>query len=245
MPITLLKKIRKQRSGFTLIELLITIAILATLIILSLMAWQKHLDQAHDAQRKSDLKKISIAFENYYNDKECFPEETILQACGDDSLNPYLNKIPCDPVYNLPYCYIHDPNDSCGQSYKILAPLKTTDDPIIEKLLCHGDLYCGYETNCDTLINPPTGSDYSGFNYGVTSGNLQLYNPDASPPPNLSPSPSPSISPSPSSPSGLTWACDSRGNCNSYDDPVGAGCPIWYEDDQCSNACNEPSNWCP
>ena len=240
-----IKRTLKNNFGFTLIELLVTVAILAVLIILALIAWQNHLNQARDAQRKSDLERISIAFENYYNDKECFPAEDILQICGGDSLNPYLNIIPCDPVYILPYCYIHDPNDTCGQSYKILAPLKAASDSIIEKLLCNGGLYCGYEPNCAASISPPAGSDYGGFNYGVTSGNVQLYNPDAGS------SPSPSSSPLPS-PTSQTWACTkgdvgagSPGECNSYSDPIESGCNVWYYTDDCDSECTlDPTNWC-
>ncbi len=229
-----------KKSGFTLIEFLITIAILAVLMVMTFIGWRNHINQARDAERKADLEKIKIAFENYYNDQECFPAEDILQTCDGDSLNPYLEGIPCDPVFDLPYCYIHDPDNTCGQSYKILAPLKSKNDPIIEKLLCHGELYCGYEANCQTLINPPANADYSGFNYGVTSRNVQLYNPDASP----MPSPSPSVSPSPTPPTGPTWACDKNGLCNSYDDPIDAGCPIWWDVGDCNNECINPSNWC-
>jgi len=207
------------------------------LMILSVMAWQNRINQARDAQRKSDLEKISIAFENYYNDNGCFPDEDILQICRGDSLNPYLSSIPCDPTHDLPYCYIHDPDDTCGQTYKVLAPLKSTTDPIIEKLFCHGDLYCGYEPNCEALISPPAISDYSCLNYGVTSTNIQLYNPDASPMPDPSSSPLPS-------PSGDIYACDNTGLCNSYGDPEGAGCPIWWEDIACEGGCTNPANWC-
>ena len=252
-------KTKKNYRGFTLIELLVTIAILGMLIILTSIAWRNQLNKARDAQRKADLERIKIAFEDYYNDKGCFPPENILQICNGNELNPYLQDIPCDPVFNLPYCYIHDEADSCGQSYKVLAPLKNSSDPIIKKLFCDdSDLYCGYEQNCASLINPPSGSDYSGFNYGVTSSNTQLYNPDATPPatPNPSTSPGSSPSPSPSASTGpvgnYNYACQPpTGNCNNYADPIDAGCPVWNAQDEvcstgdcCLGRCTDTSNWC-
>lgn len=208
-------------SGFTMIELLITIAILSVIIILALMSWKNQINKARDAQRKTDLERIRIAFENYYNDNDCFPEETILQTCGGDSLNPYLNNIPCDPIYNLPYCYIHDPDDACGQNFKLLAPLQNTSDPIIEKLLCDGILYCGQEGSCEINTSPPANSTYEGFNYCVTSSNIPLcYSVGQN-------------------------ACNPlSGVCKSYADPVASGCPRTYDDDECDGQCADPDNWC-
>lgn len=219
--------------GFTLIELLITVAVLAVLMIMLLIAWRGQINRARDAQRKADLEKIKIAFENYYNDKECFPDQDILQVCRGDALDPYLDKIPCDPVFDLPYCYIHDETNPCGQSYKILAPLKDSNDPIIEKLFCGGDLYCGYEPNCEALINPPAGASYEGFNYGVTSGNVQLFNPDAS-----------------ASPGAFNYACDNAGVCNSTGVPQLESCPTFHSYETictvncCLGDCSDPNNWC-
>ena len=219
--------------GFTLIELLVTVAILAVLIIMLLIAWRGQIDKANDAKRKTDLERLKVAFEGYYNDKECYPDSTILDNCRSNDLSPYLNSIPCDPVFDLPYCYISDGSE-CSQSFKLLAPLANLYDPIIEKLLCNSGLYCGYETEC---AQPD--ADYNSFNYGVTSSNIQLYNPDASPPPTSSPSPSPSSSPVMDG----EFACSS-GICNSYADPIGAGCPITFYTSDCDGECSNPDNWC-
>ena len=234
--------VKNKRSGFSLIELLVTIAVLAVLMVMLMIAFRGQINKAKDAQRKADLERLRVAFNDYYNDDQCYPVDTILDNCGGQELVPHLNEIPCDPVYELPYCYIAD-GSSCSQSFKLLAPLANTCDPIIEKLLCDTGIYCGYETECDQ-----GSSDYAGFNYGVTSGNVQLVNPDAS----AAPSSSPSSSPSPSASPG--FACTAGdvdegepGECNSYADPVGAGCGayIWWEDRYCNYECTiDPSNWC-
>src|SRR3990167_8966396 len=113
-----------SKRGFTLIELLIVIAILAILIIIAMMSWRLQVDKARDAQKKDDLHRISIAFEEYFSDNECYPPADILQNCQGDEFDPYLDKIPCDPTTGLPYCYITDlDNPSCFRSFKILTPL--------------------------------------------------------------------------------------------------------------------------
>src|SRR5665648_52491 len=98
---------KKKSKGFTLIELLITCTILAILALLSFMAWQNQAAKARDARRKADLKRLTIAFEDYYGDKESYPLANILINCNSKDLSPYLAEpMPCDPKTHLPYCYI-------------------------------------------------------------------------------------------------------------------------------------------
>jgi prepilin-type N-terminal cleavage/methylation domain-containing protein len=239
-----------NQKGFTLIELLIVVAILIALIIMGWFAWRTQLNKARDAQRKNHLERISVAFEDYYNDNECYPPSGIIYICNGPELEPYLYDIPCDPVYGTPYCYIPDPdNPDCGQTYKILAPLANSGDPIIQKLLCHGADSCGYDLVCEA----DTGTD-TDYNYGVGSSNVAILNPETSPPPEGSPSPgsgSPSPMPSPSI-YGVSpgyegdLACDPSGVCNIYADPEGDGCPItFYDPGVCQTYCTQsPEHWC-
>ncbi|MFC1627261.1 prepilin-type N-terminal cleavage/methylation domain-containing protein [Patescibacteria group bacterium] len=201
----------KKNAGLTLIELLIVIAILILLFLIAFLSWRNQMNKAQDADKKDDLQKIRIAFEEYYSDNECYPIVTILDTCDGNQLNPYLDKIPCDPVTSQPYCYVPDGNP-CPQNFRILAPLENTSDPIITDLQCHGESYCGYEAECATTTT-------TGFNYGVTSTNIPLLNPTVSPPPIPS---SPPSGPSPSPPSGV-FACDPNGVCNFYDDSSTCG----------------------
>jgi len=222
----------KKNLGLTLIELLVVIGIIAILILIGFISWRSQFDKAKDAARKDDLQRLSIALEEYFNDNDCYPIIGILDNCGGDELSPYLASIPCDPVTNTKYCYIPDP-DSCPKYYRLLSSLDYTADPIIAKLQCHGDDYCGYESTCATV-------EQSGYNYGVSSLNIPVLNPLTSPPPASAP-PSPEASPE----SG-TYACDPTGICNSYEDPDSHGCPRRFADPViCQEYCDaSPNNWC-
>ena len=230
-------------KGLTLIELLIVVAILIVLILLGWFSWRNQINKARDAQRKEHLERLSVAFEEWYNDNECYPPSGIIDVCKGSELQPYLQSIPCDPIYDTPYCYVHDPDElDCGQSFKLLAPLANAGDPIITKLLCHGDESCGYDATCEA----DTG--YSGsFNYGTGSGNVPILNPAVSPPP--VPSPQTSAEPLPSG-DGIAegyegdLACDPSGICNNYENPESAGCPItFYDAGVCQSYCDDSSDW--
>ena len=223
-----------MKKGLTLIELVIVIAILAILLIITMMSWRNQIDKARDAQRKDDLQRISIAFEEYFSDFGCYPPATILNNCGGGELMPYLDKIPCDPVTKEPYDYVPDSDHpACFRNFRILAHLDNESDPVIGSLNCQPD--CGYG---------PT------LNYGVASTNITVANPTK---PWPSPSASPLASPEPSggggspspSPSG-NLACDPTGQCNVYANPQAAGCPVSFTDPVvCQLACDESSSyWC-
>ena len=149
------------KKAFTLIELVIVIAILGILLILSMMSWRRQLDKARDADRKTDLQRLSVAFEDYYNDHECYPNPDIL-AGPIDGLKPYLDKIPLNPITKAPYYLEHS---DCA-SYRILTELDNDSDPVIDYLNCSPD--CGF--------------DGVSANYGVSSTNISVSNhPTASP----------------------------------------------------------------
>src|SRR5690606_1314839 len=92
-------------KGMSLIEILIVVAVL---ILLGLVLSRSVLGQtakARDARRKDDLEKIRVAFEDYYNDNQCYPAPETLTSCGSAQLSPYLQSVPCDPVDKQPYAY--------------------------------------------------------------------------------------------------------------------------------------------
>lgn len=205
--------------GFTLAELLIVIAILMLLMLAVLIGWKVQINRAHDSLRKKNLNDIKRAFEEYYNDKNCYPPETILSNCGGSELQPYLTAVPCDPDTKTPYHYVPiDPTNLC-LGYRAFAGLSDTGDTDITALGCNGITGCGF------------GSDW---NYGISSGTplaLPGFDPSATPTPTPRPQP------------GLN-ACAPGGFCSSYSDPVAAGCPITFADSHCNNACGNPANWC-
>jgi len=243
---------KPKSKGFTLIELLITVTLISILSLLAFMAWQNQASKARDARRKADLKRLTIAFEDYYGDKEAYPSANILTNCGQKTLSPYMAEaIPCDPKTKLPYCYVYDDTAPLGQEYRLLATLENTYDTDIGKLGCAGPENCGFEQTC----NESTAGH--GFNYGFSSTNIPVLNPDVEPVfiPGSSPSPSVPSGPLPSfDPSGI-WACQpntppTSAFCNSYPPPgpVAAGCSDYSFSDvgTCDVFCQTaPSQyWC-
>ena len=178
-----MKELQPQRKGkkdtltslqlaFTLIEVLLVVAIIVLLSLALLFNYQRHLMRSRDAVRKSDLTKIKLAFEEYYNDHGCYPPPHMLSQCGtvggsgvgdpDDPdylphLYPYyLKSIPCDPLTHEPYFY-QSLNGSYCRGYRLLAKLEIDTDSDITGVGCDA------ESGCD----PELGSDY---NWGIAVG---------------------------------------------------------------------------
>ncbi|MBU1500328.1 type II secretion system GspH family protein [Patescibacteria group bacterium] len=230
-----------KTKGFTLIEILIAFSILVLLALLGFMAWQNQVAKARDARRKADIKRLNIAFEDYYGDAEAYPPADILTECGEDQLKPYLDQpMPCDPLTHTPYCYIYDSDAPVGQEFRILASLENDHDPDIGKLGCAGTDFCGYEAQCNSFG--------AGFNFGFSSSNIAVLNPLTEFNGGASPSPSaplPSGSPQPyDEPNGYIYACvgSEGGVCNSWGYGV-PGC-YFFNSDNCDNMCSNPAYWC-
>lgn len=94
------KDLACRQAGFTLIEMTMVVIILIVLVGILLATFNpiKQLNKGHDATRKKDLKRIGIAFEEYYNDKGCYPTQATIDAleCGSHNFSQ-LNPWPCDP----------------------------------------------------------------------------------------------------------------------------------------------------
>ena len=224
-------KVKKIKKGFTLIEVIIVITIIGLLGLLVYMNVKNNINKANDARRKSDLQRIVTAFEEYYSDNDCYPPSGILSNCGGNDLSPYLDSIPCDPVYGEPYCYLPtEPNVAeCYQKYRVLNTLKYLSDPVIKSSFCDSETYCGWETECTAS------GDRSGFNYGFSSLNTTLINPDV-----VIPTPPPG-EPTPGTEG--NWACTPQGNCDNYGngDPR---CTYFFINDNCDNMCIYPVYQC-
>lgn len=215
------------QRGLTLIELLIALAIVAIIILLMLLGQGLQLSRGEDARRKSDLAKLKVAFEDYYNDHNCYPPQSLLQRCGSADLSPYVGKIPCDPRTRQPYPYYLDSRCSW---YALYTTLGDTGDPVISTLGC----------------SPTCGITGQSYNYVQSNGSLtssDLSDEVNSGAGGAVPTPSPSPTPTPSPDSFL--ACDPSGQCNVYYDPEGSGCPITFTEPQaCQQACSNPANRC-
>jgi prepilin-type N-terminal cleavage/methylation domain-containing protein len=119
-----------MKKGITLIEVLIVMTILTVLVVGSLMTINPILqvNKAKDARRKKDLTRIKVAFEEYYNDKLCYPTEAEINnlECGDNFYS-YLNKWPCDPDGSQ-YGIFIDSENECPEYYRVYGKLQWTDD---------------------------------------------------------------------------------------------------------------------
>lgn len=160
--------------GFSMIELLIVVAILVILMLMALFLFPKQLEKARDAQRKNDLQKIKISFEDFFNDNGCYPSVTVLENCGGVSpavheLSPYLQKIPCDPKDQSYYVYLpHDSSGGAGtcNGFRVWANLEINDDPAIADLHCDSANACGAFFYFQSAL----GDLASEYNYGVSEG---------------------------------------------------------------------------
>lgn len=212
-------RVYKSKKGFTLVEVIIVVAIIGVLGFLVIWNIYNNFNKANDARRKADIQKISTAFEEYYSDTDCYPINTILSNCGSDALKPYLDSVPCDPVFKEPYCYLpDDPSQpDCYQKYRLLGSLKYLSDPAIKSENCDSGQFCGWEAECGASVNI---EETSGFNYGFSSLNTLLANP-VMPTPTVPPS---LPGPDPNGEWGVTVQGDT---CNKYNinDPR---CPFQF-----------------
>lgn len=121
----------KNNRAFTLTEVLIVITLIVILSLAALLTMDplNQFFRGYDAVRKSDLAKLKTAFENYYADHDCYPSQALLSQCGSTALDPYLDKIPCDPNTKEPYeLYLLPADSSCAQKFAIYANLSSSSD---------------------------------------------------------------------------------------------------------------------
>ncbi len=125
----------KAKLGFTLIELLIVLAIIAILVVVMTGNINPILmvARANDSRRKKDLGRLSVAFEEYYNDQGCYPSQAFIDSisttsnCGEGVFRPWLNKWLCDPERRQPYVIVME-NSDCPEWFKIYANLMDKND---------------------------------------------------------------------------------------------------------------------
>jgi general secretion pathway protein G len=79
--------------GFTLIELLVVLAIIATLLTLTLPRYFTSVDKSKEVVLRENLHVTRDALSKYYGDKGKYPEslETLVQE-------RYLRSVPFDPI---------------------------------------------------------------------------------------------------------------------------------------------------
>lgn len=177
---------RSPLKGFSLTEILITAAIITFLLLVAFFAFSSQLAKGRDARRKADLSQMRTAAEDYYTDKDCYPPPAAFNCrlpSGNPGtgLQPYLDKVSCDPFTREPYYVEMDPSN-CPQWYRIYAKLEFTSDPAIADVGCAsgcgpGNVYnWGVTSENTTLVGgggeggggtPPPGANYYGCKSGV------------------------------------------------------------------------------
>jgi len=117
-----------MKKSFTLIELLVVLAIIGILAAMIIASLSGARSRARDATRKSDLRQVKTALEQYYSDKEKYPVQTTsvnLSTLSSD-ISTYISKIPEDPQGTYKYQYI---SDAEGTKYALSSTLENTKDP--------------------------------------------------------------------------------------------------------------------
>lgn len=129
----------KKNKAFTLVEILVVIAILLIMIaiLIGILNPIALVNRAKDSRRKKDLGRIRVAFEEYFNDKGCYPDKTLRdelnksENCGTSFVfGNWLKPWPCDPNGN-PYQVLTGYDDTCPKWFKIFATLENKKDSSI------------------------------------------------------------------------------------------------------------------
>jgi general secretion pathway protein G len=83
---------KRRYSGFTLIELLIVISLIFVLAGIALVQYQRSVTRTKEAVLKEDLFRLRDAIDQYYADKNKYPES--LEALVTEK---YIRAVPVDP----------------------------------------------------------------------------------------------------------------------------------------------------
>lgn len=129
-------KIAAKKNGFTLIELLVVISIIGLLSTVALASLNGVRKKARDATRKSDLRQLKLALEEYYEDHGQYATEgscdssqgtCVACPCGESDWDyavtyqvgnvlrshGYFQNLPKDPINSSIYYYMYEPD--CNQ----------------------------------------------------------------------------------------------------------------------------------
>ena len=87
------RRLGASYAGFTLIELMIVISIIAILVGIAAMKYDKVIQHSKEAVLKTDLRTMRDAIDNFTLDKQAAPQSVDdLQQAG------YLREVPVDPM---------------------------------------------------------------------------------------------------------------------------------------------------
>lgn len=192
-----------------MVEILIVMVILVMLVMTAIGMINPTIlsNKAYDAQRKKDLARMKVAFEEYYNDKQCYPSQAIadqlmqLNSCSSAIFSPWLNSWPCDPQ-KIPY-HISVEQTGCPKWFMIFANLLNKND---------SDIPPNWVENVNYHVGNGEVSNKQ-VNYGVSSTNVNWYTFELA-----------SKCLPPSSPASCGYEPSGPDSCNTTDSCVGPNC---------------------
>lgn len=120
----------KQLAGFTIIELMVAITLMAILITLAAFSYSTAQKRGRDAQRKSDIRNVQSALEQYYavcGNVYPTPSGDFYDpvVCGSAGPLTILPTIPADPRGQNPYACPTPVATNCTSSvYTVCATLE-------------------------------------------------------------------------------------------------------------------------
>ena len=112
-----------KKKGFTLLEILVVIGIIMVLVGMMTASYSTAQKKARDAKRKSDLKEIQNAMEQYYS--VCSYKYPTAISGGIICLSPSTAIMPTVPVDPLTTPYVHNPNTATNYKICTFSNLET------------------------------------------------------------------------------------------------------------------------
>ncbi len=172
-----IKRNLDSQKGISLVEVLIVFAIVVLLVLAATGNLNPiaQVNKGYDARMKKDLARIKVAFEEYYNDRGCYPSYELIHnqwRLGDGencnkplSFFPWLSPWPCQPD-GVSYRIVVDmseKNYDCPSWFKVFAKLSNKNDKDVPPGWYDGEFRLAEEvTNLDA-------------NYGVSSTNVKWF----------------------------------------------------------------------